>query len=105
FFKMIQSRAVYTHIPSTSLFRSHEVPLGGLELDDLLPRARPGRLDVPRDGQRPGSEVDRGERLPRHPEPVDHRAHARDVFEVQRSEEHTSELQSRENLVCRLLLE
>src|SRR5690606_33109215 len=28
-----------------------------------------------------------------------------DMFEVLRSEEHTSELQSRENLVCRLLLE
>src|SRR5690606_42081103 len=27
------------------------------------------------------------------------------LFEVGRSEEHTSELQSRENLVCRLLLE
>src|SRR5690606_40332890 len=27
------------------------------------------------------------------------------AFEVARSEEHTSELQSRENLVCRLLLE
>src|SRR5690606_39751304 len=27
------------------------------------------------------------------------------VFDAQRSEEHTSELQSRENLVCRLLLE
>src|SRR5207302_7915633 len=32
------------------------------------------------------------------------RAHARDLRGV-RSEEHTSELQSRENLVCRLLLE
>src|SRR5690606_39588899 len=31
-------------------------------------------------------------------------AHARDMDE-DRSEEHTSELQSRENLVCRLLLE
>src|SRR5690606_40521771 len=30
---------------------------------------------------------------------------ARNLFYVQRSEEHTSELQSRENLVCRLLLE
>src|SRR5690606_39903458 len=29
----------------------------------------------------------------------------RQNFETQRSEEHTSELQSRENLVCRLLLE
>src|SRR5690606_39409206 len=28
-----------------------------------------------------------------------------EVFEISRSEEHTSELQSRENLVCRLLLE
>src|SRR5207302_7760725 len=28
-----------------------------------------------------------------------------DEFEMKRSEEHTSELQSRENLVCRLLLE
>src|SRR5690606_41302642 len=33
----------------------------------------------------------------------DHRAHV--GVEVLRSEEHTSELQSRENLVCRLLLE
>src|SRR5690606_35726827 len=30
---------------------------------------------------------------------------AREVIAAQRSEEHTSELQSRENLVCRLLLE
>src|SRR5690606_42037697 len=29
----------------------------------------------------------------------------RDILDVNRSEEHTSELQSRENLVCRLLLE
>src|SRR5690606_41816419 len=40
--------------------------------------------------------------------PVD-RVHERlahtDVAEQRRSEEHTSELQSRENLVCRLLLE
>src|SRR5436309_7504537 len=31
--------------------------------------------------------------------------HARVAADVRRSEEHTSELQSRENLVCRLLLE
>src|SRR5690606_40264675 len=31
--------------------------------------------------------------------------HVRDQRSVDRSEEHTSELQSRENLVCRLLLE
>src|SRR5688572_32525962 len=32
-------------------------------------------------------------------------AHERDRLEVRRSEEHTSELQSQSNLVCRLLLE
>src|SRR5690606_24237442 len=32
-------------------------------------------------------------------------AHLRELGYPQRSEEHTSELQSRENLVCRLLLE
>src|SRR5207302_8315894 len=32
-------------------------------------------------------------------------ANVDDYHEVRRSEEHTSELQSRENLVCRLLLE
>src|SRR5690606_39473529 len=32
-------------------------------------------------------------------------AYQEDLFGAQRSEEHTSELQSRENLVCRLLLE
>src|SRR5690606_42067254 len=43
------------------------------------------------------------------PDQVDrvlHRSHPSDVRQrVVRSEEHTSELQSRENLVCRLLLE
>src|SRR5690606_39337053 len=32
-------------------------------------------------------------------------SHSQSLDECQRSEEHTSELQSRENLVCRLLLE
>src|SRR6266700_5019677 len=36
---------------------------------------------------------------------VERRAHRPGPGEAQRSEEHTSELQSRENLVCRLLLE
>src|SRR5690606_41217526 len=34
-----------------------------------------------------------------------HRLHDADARSPRRSEEHTSELQSRENLVCRLLLE
>src|SRR5690606_1937128 len=38
-------------------------------------------------------------------EPLAAHARARDVEPLERSEEHTSELQSRENLVCRLLLE
>src|SRR2546430_3181620 len=37
-------------------------------------------------------------------EPAQPRAHARRILE-RRSEEHTSELQSQSNLVCRLLLE
>src|SRR5690606_40798393 len=36
---------------------------------------------------------------------VRHRAQGRPADDHARSEEHTSELQSRENLVCRLLLE
>src|SRR5690606_40815776 len=35
---------------------------------------------------------------------LERRDRLRDVVEGERSEEHTSELQSRENLVCRLLL-
>src|SRR5436309_12603506 len=45
--------------------------------------------------------VDQLLRLVRHP----HRLRRRITEEALRSEEHTSELQSRENLVCRLLLE
>src|SRR5690606_41953846 len=42
----------------------------------------------------------------RHHRPVQQRRPVgRDFLEFLRSEEHTSELQSRENLVCRLLLE
>src|SRR5690606_41847135 len=37
--------------------------------------------------------------------PVDKRSHRCQVGSQKRSEEHTSELQSRENLVCRLALE
>src|SRR5690606_40820306 len=40
-----------------------------------------------------------------HPDPVDPESHNAHAPAAPRSEEHTSELQSRENLVCRLLLE
>src|SRR2546422_6632610 len=41
----------------------------------------------------------------RHPDGSDQRRHARSARRDARSEEHTSELQSRLHLVCRLLLE
>src|SRR3712207_8113908 len=46
-----------------------------------------------------------GERLRPDASPHRLRGHARDHHEDTRSEEHTSELQSRQYLVCRLLLE
>src|SRR5690606_40338989 len=94
-------RARAALFPYTTLFRSH---VGGDR------RRRPGEAE--------------GERLDEDPAhqvlavaaPVDADRAAEDVGEqqhehegldgdVERSEEHTSELQSRENLVCRLLLE
>src|SRR5436309_8654943 len=70
-----------TLFPYTTLFRSRW-PLGR----SRRVRLAPGRQSARRLGARG-------------------RADARDVPAPERSEEHTSELQSRENLVCRLLLE
>src|SRR5436309_5588434 len=69
-----------THFPYTTLFRS-------LVLDDAIDHPAQRGLDALR--RRAGGEVRDGDA---------------DTL-VARSEEHTSELQSRENLVCRLLLE
>src|SRR5206468_10802147 len=76
-----------TLFPYTTLFRSHALQYAGppvgraaAGLGDLPPDQRPGRC-------RPGS------------------AGARPCGAGTRSEEHTSELQSRSDLVCRLLLE
>src|SRR3712207_7967914 len=88
FFLMIRRPPRSTLFPYTTLFRSH---LG----DDLGPRAshadpqQPTRR-VHEVGVRPVSRRDR--------------AHV-PVRDILRSEEHTSELQSRQYLVCRLLLE
>src|SRR5436309_6177384 len=82
---MIRRPPRSTLFPYTTLFRSRW-------------RSRSDRLR-----RRAGASVRRrrASRSPRHPESsalgADHRP--------ERSEEHTSELQSRENLVCRLLLE
>src|SRR2546422_4848497 len=77
FFLMIRRPPRSTLFPYTTLFRSR------------LP-VYPSRFS--RHGQRPAAP--RAHRLPAHPLGVD-----------ERSEEHTSELQSRLHLVCRLLLE
>src|SRR3712207_8555943 len=94
---MIRRPPRSTLFPYTTLFRSEAGrPLGrdrrpeAGEVDGADARAprRPGHV-----GRR------RGVRLPRRP----HLAGA--ALDAGRSEEHTSELQSRQYLVCRLLLE
>src|SRR3712207_7951598 len=89
---MIRRPPRSTLFPYTTLFRSH--PGGAIDHECIL--VAPG-----------------GEWHPRRPEPTvaaHQRRHGRvPVVEVprdgDRSEEHTSELQSRQYLVCRLLLE
>src|SRR2546427_4208695 len=79
FFLMIRRPPRSTLFPYTTLFRSH-----ARARRPSLPSAR----DRARDGPRELSDRPRG------PSPCE-----------RRSEEHTSELQSQSNLVCRLLLE
>src|SRR3712207_8879712 len=89
---MIRRPPRSTLFPYTTLFRS-------LVLRDLLRVAR-DRLGG---GARPGSGADAAVgHLPRRHRRQAPRAHA---ARPERSEEHTSELQSRQYLVCRLLLE
>src|SRR5690606_41684445 len=92
-----------TLFPYTTLFRScrgnraaHRgaVPRGGAR----FPAHEPGDHHLPRALQRAGAAVARTGGIP----PFRTGAGA---LLARRSEEHTSELQSRENLVCRLLLE
>src|SRR2546427_6522233 len=80
FFLMIRRPPRSTLFPYTTLFRSHPGVAAGA-LDD-----RPAGLERP---------LALGVVDDLHGDPVFHR----------RSEEHTSELQSQSNLVCRLLLE
>src|SRR5699024_12418088 len=91
-------------------------PLSALSLHDALPISGPGdgcAMAPRRRGRRPpppgrpaGSSRHRGNRpgttadAPRPPS-----AHGTAPWGAERSEEHTSELQSRFDLVCRLLLE
>src|SRR5690606_41713314 len=94
-----------TPFPYTTLFRSADVPQRDVDRAHHLAR-RPTAAHV---GERPEDRVpevlDAGRVRPGD-EVVDLPHHVRDrAVRAGRSEEHTSELQSRENLVCRLLLE
>src|SRR3712207_8411285 len=83
---MIRRPPSSTLFPYTTLFRSHE-PLG------LADRLQSTGLVAPRLSD-PGQHAQARDQLLRVSEPS-----------AERSEEHTSELQSRQYLVCRLLLE
>src|SRR3712207_7571226 len=95
---MIRRPPRSTLFPYTTLFRSSwfragaqaEEAAGGVPAGQLRPGVRPGHARDAQGRDRRG--------LPR----ADRRRLARDG---RRSEEHTSELQSRQYLVCRLLLE
>src|SRR3712207_7357716 len=84
---MIRRPPRSTLFPYTTLFRSHGIVRRAVRTGD------PARGQPEHQAHRPGEEQSPG-RL--RPHDAEHR---------QRSEEHTSELQSRQYLVCRLLLE
>src|SRR5690606_39495664 len=94
-----------TPFPYTTLFRSVQVLALTEPVDDVALRPLFEAAPV---GERAGQRGDPGPRLllagDRVGEDVAPVLVASDVAVGLRSEEHTSELQSRENLVCRLLL-
>src|SRR3712207_7659447 len=97
---MIRRPPRSTLFPYTTLFRSVRLlPLGGANITDAIG----DRLGL--DGSQAEiikQELSAGGYLPGL---VDGRGQQIDAATVERSEEHTSELQSRQYLVCRLLLE
>src|SRR5690606_40023651 len=99
------SAPISPRFPCTTLFRSGEVgaqqPVETRDAD-ALPGQDPSELDT--GGDRHYAEHRPGERIP--PSDDQHGEGQERVVEIEerRSEEHTSELQSRENVVCRLLL-
>src|SRR2546428_6029019 len=88
FFLMIRRPPRSTLFPYTTLFRSLVQAVLGVPLDGLG-RSACGRLLAPQAGDPAVVPDDR----------------ALEGLDLARSEEHTSELQSRSDLVCRLLLE
>src|SRR3712207_7229606 len=96
---MIRRPPRSTLFPYTTLFRSPRDDGGDVDHADRrhdAPQRREDRLGELIGPADPA-------RVRRHPEPRGDDAH--DQRELERSEEHTSELQSRQYLVCRLLLE
>src|SRR3712207_7728309 len=87
FFLMIRRPPRSTLFPSTTLFRSEPGLLVDREAERSAHPPRPARCD------------------PAFRRRQQRREHRPVVLRGERSEEHTSELQSRQYLVCRLLLE
>src|SRR5438105_6971008 len=90
---MIRSPPTSTLFPYTTLFRSHELPDESTRLDGQA-EARNGSVAL-------RSQMTCFKSEPGAVSSLD----AKDLARPHRSEEHTSELQSRVDLVCRLLLE
>src|SRR5690606_41187840 len=93
FFLMRRQPPRSTPFPYTTLFRSDRAVIEQVE------QHVSGDNELDRHPQRCGEDL----HLSRDAHPPDDQDDGGDIDE--RSEEHTSELQSRENLVCRLLLE
>src|SRR3712207_8323240 len=95
---MIRRPPRSTLFPYTTLFRSIIILV---ERQDMIGAALHGLEDQQVAGDMFVDQVEREQGMP---QMVEH-AHEDDDVEPLRSEEHTSELQSRQYLVCRLLLE
>src|SRR3712207_8720142 len=108
---MIRRPPRSTLFPYTTLFRSHPTPLmqDGIEIQRLIAErhgAQRARLGWTEETLRRECEIlsEEVERALRH-RLGDAGGRIDEAIAVIRSEEHTSELQSRQYLVCRLLLE
>src|SRR3712207_8926644 len=94
---MIRRPPRSTLFPYTTLFRSDQQAVAGGVAEAVVDQLEPVQVEE-EDGDREGGAGGAGQRLL---EPVEEEGAVRQP----RSEEHTSELQSRQYLVCRLLLE
>src|SRR5688572_31121936 len=90
---MIRRRPSSTLFPYTTLFRSRRNELQ-VQQREVLAQQRESQTQVPQTTERPAPSDEPGGQTS-----------GRDLADLARSEEHTSELQSQSNLVCRLLLE